>query len=83
VIARLPQLKTMPKLFVVSNDQQDLALQMLDVFVAAPQPKQMQRDQLSYGDMSDDDRKNYENQIVSFFLQSIPPGETDDTNVAK
>jgi pimeloyl-ACP methyl ester carboxylesterase len=78
VTARLSQLKTMPKLFVVSNDQQDLALQMLDVFVAAPQPKQMVRDQLSYADMSDDDRKNYENQIVSFFLQNIPPGETSN-----
>jgi hypothetical protein len=46
---------------------------MLGVFAAAPPPKQLQRDQTSYADMSDDDRKNYENQIVSFFLQSIPP----------
>jgi hypothetical protein len=46
---------------------------MLGIFAAAPQPKQLQRDQTSYADMSDDDRKNYENQIVSFFLQSIPP----------
>jgi pimeloyl-ACP methyl ester carboxylesterase len=73
VTARLVQMKEIPKLFIVSNDQPDLANQMLGVFAAAPPPKQLQRDQTSYADMSDDDRKNYENQIVSFFLQSIPP----------
>jgi pimeloyl-ACP methyl ester carboxylesterase len=73
VTARLTQMKEIPKLFIVSNDQPDLANQMLGVFAVAPPPKQIQRDQTSYADMSDDDRKNYENQIVGFFLQSIPP----------
>jgi pimeloyl-ACP methyl ester carboxylesterase len=73
VTTKLAQLKTIPKLFIVSNDQSDLANQMLGIYGAAPPPKELQRDQTSYADMSDDDRKNYENQIVSFFLQSIPP----------
>lgn len=73
VTTRLAQMKSIPKLFIVSNDRQDLAAQALRLYNAAPMPKQLQRDQTSYSDMSDDDRKNYENQIVSFFLQSIPP----------
>ena len=35
--------------------------------------EQTLRDRLSYRDMTDDDRKNYESQIVNFFLQTIPP----------
>jgi hypothetical protein len=31
------------------------------------------RERMSYRDMSDDDRKSYESQVVNFFLQSIPP----------
>jgi pimeloyl-ACP methyl ester carboxylesterase len=73
VTTRLALMKEMPKLFITSNDQPDLANQTFDIFAAAPGPKQLQRDPASYAYMSDDDRKNYENQIVSFFLQSIPP----------
>jgi hypothetical protein len=28
---------------------------------------------LSYSEMTDDDRHTYENQIVNFFLQNLPP----------
>jgi len=42
-------------------------------FAKSPDPKQMVRERLSYLDMSDDDRRTYENQIVSFFLQYLPP----------
>ncbi len=73
VTTRLPQLKSIQKLFIVSADHPDLAVQTMNLFALAPEPKQMQRDQTSYADMSDDDRKTYENQIVSFFLASIPP----------
>jgi pimeloyl-ACP methyl ester carboxylesterase len=75
VMTRLGMMKTMPKLFIASNDQPDLAAQTLNIFAAAPGPKQLQRDQASYANMTDDDRKNYENQIVTFFLQSIPPAQ--------
>jgi pimeloyl-ACP methyl ester carboxylesterase len=75
VTARIAQMKSIPKLFIVSQDEPDLASEMYKVFLAAPPPKQMQNDRTSYSDMSDDDRKNYENQIVSFFLQAIPPTE--------
>lgn len=73
VTSRLGQLKSIPKLFIASGDQPYLANAVLSLYEFSPDPKVLQRNQLSYADMSDDDRKNYENQIVSFFLQSIPP----------
>ena len=63
----------MPKLFISSDDHPNLSAEALNVFAASPQPKQLVRDHLSYSDMPDDDRKNYESQIASFFLQNLPP----------
>jgi len=62
-----------PKLFVTSDDQPELANDTLQLYNEAPDPKQILRDRVRYRDMSDDDRKNYENAIVSFFLQNLPP----------
>jgi len=62
-----------PKLFVTSDDQPELANDTLQLYGEAPDPKQIMRDRVRYRDMSDDDRKNYENAIVSFFLQNLPP----------
>jgi uncharacterized protein len=62
-----------PKLFVTSADQPALAADTTQLYTEAPEPKQILHDSTRYRDMSDDDRKNYENAIVSFFLQSLPP----------
>lgn len=62
-----------PKLFVTSDDQPELANDAMQLYTQAPDPKQLLRDRVRYRDMTDDDRRNYENAIVSFFLQSIPP----------
>ena len=45
----------------------------MSLFTKAPDPKTLLRERLSYRDMSDEDRKNYESQIVNFFLQNISP----------
>lgn len=73
VSARLVQTKGIPKLFIQSDDRPALADETARLFAGAPDPKQAVRERLSYRDMPDDDRKNYESQIVNFFLQSIPP----------
>ena len=73
VTPKLVQLKRIPKLFIESDDRPELSSDVMNIFLAAPEPKQVVRDRVSYSEMSDDDRKNYENQIVNFFLQSIPP----------
>src|ERR1700722_1262643 len=61
------------KLFIQSDDRPALSQETLQLFIKAPEPKQTQRDRLSYRDMSDDDRKAYESQIVNFFLQNLSP----------
>jgi pimeloyl-ACP methyl ester carboxylesterase len=74
-LANLGRTHGIPKLFVVSDDQPTLAADATQLFNEAPDPKQILRDRVRYRDMSDDDRKNYENAIVSFFLQYLPPAE--------
>jgi pimeloyl-ACP methyl ester carboxylesterase len=73
VSTRLNRLSGIPKLFVLSDDRPALANDTLQIFVESPDPKVMIRERQSYRDMSDDDRKTYESQIVNFFLQNIPP----------
>jgi pimeloyl-ACP methyl ester carboxylesterase len=69
----LAQTRGIPKLFIETEDRPDLARDTLSLFNSAPEPKQLVRNRLNYSDMGDEDRKNYESQIVNFFLQSIPP----------
>jgi hypothetical protein len=75
VTSRLATTAGIPKLFIQSDDRPNLASATLQLFIAAPGPKQTVRDRLSYSDMPDDDRKSYENMLVNFFLQYLPPGE--------
>jgi pimeloyl-ACP methyl ester carboxylesterase len=70
---RLWKTAGIPKLFVESEDRPELADDTLRISYAAPDPKQMASNSLSYSDMSDDDRRNYESLIVNFFLKNIPP----------
>jgi pimeloyl-ACP methyl ester carboxylesterase len=73
VFARIGGTAGIPKLFVETDDRPALANETVKLFAKAPDPKLLLRERLSYRDMSDDDRKSYESQIVNFFLQSIPP----------
>lgn len=70
---RLWKTAGIPKLFIESEDRPELADDTLKISYAAPDPKQMASNSLSYSDMSDDDRRNYESLIVNFFLKNIPP----------
>lgn len=69
---RLPLIVS-PKLFITAEDRPTLADQTLVLFDKSPQPKRLLRYSQGYQDMSDDDRKSYESQIVNFFLEYIPP----------
>jgi pimeloyl-ACP methyl ester carboxylesterase len=80
VTAQLFRTKGIPKLFFVSDDRPDLAKDTLDLFTHAPDPKQMIRDRSGYPEMSDDDRKNYESQVVSFFLLNLPATSRSSSN---
>jgi len=69
----LARTRGVPKLFIQADDRPALATETIQIFTRAPDPKQLTRDRLSYSDMSDEDRHNYETTIVNFFLMSIPP----------
>ena len=73
VTSRLAQTKGIPKLFIQSQDRPALANETMQLLAHAPDPKQLAQDRLSYADMTDDDRKTYENQVVNFFLVNLPP----------
>ncbi len=76
VSSRLARTAGIQKLFVEADDRPALANETVKLFAEAPDPKVLLRERLSYRDMSDDDRKSYESQIVNFFLQNIPPNSS-------
>jgi hypothetical protein len=78
VTLSLFRLRGVPKLFIQADDRPELTNETLLMYARAPDPKQLVRNRASYSVMSDDDRKVYENQIVSFFLLSIPPTSRAD-----
>jgi hypothetical protein len=69
----LEPLRGVPKLFIESGDRSALAAETGRLAALAPDPKQVVQERVSYRDMADDDRKAYENLIVTFFVQYIPP----------
>lgn len=73
VSTRLVATAGIPKVFIFADDRPVLADQGLKLFTESPDPKRMMRVTSTYRDLSDDDRKAYENQVISFFLLNIPP----------
>src|SRR5215469_15070518 len=73
VSSHLTKTQGVPKLFIQSDDRPQLAVETFKIFNRAPEPKELVRDRLSYSEMTEEDRHNYENRIVSFFLQSLSP----------
>ena len=71
VSTRLAGTSGVTKLFITSADRPVFADETNRLFAKAPEPKQLQQDRQSYSDMSDDDRKMYESEMVNFFLQYL------------
>jgi pimeloyl-ACP methyl ester carboxylesterase len=72
VATRLGRARGIPKMFIQSDDRPTLANETLELFVHSPDPKQLVRERIGYPDMTDEDRKSYENQVINFFLQNMP-----------
>lgn len=72
VSARLNRLAGVPKLFIETDSRPMLSQETGQLYLDAPGPKDQWRARLNYTDMTDDDRKEYENLIVSFFLKNLP-----------
>ena len=72
VSARMSRLEGVPKLFIETDSRPMLSQETGRLYLLAPEPKDQWRARLNYTDMNDEDRKEYENLIVSFFLKNLP-----------
>ncbi len=72
--ARLSRLRGVPKLFMLANDEPQLAESTRELFLHAPEPReQILLPTGNYAGMLDDQRRVYENRVVSFFLLHLSP----------
>lgn len=68
----LSKLQGMPKLFISGRDVTALAEATEELYSAAPQPKQLRVLDHSQASLaSDAEKKEYENQVINFFLQNL------------
>jgi esterase/lipase len=73
VRANLAKLENMPKLFVVGRDFPLLAAATEDLYNLAPQPKRLLVLDHSYTTLTSGAiKKEYEDQVLSFFLRNLP-----------
>jgi uncharacterized protein len=73
VSANLSRLAGVGKLFMATTEEAALARSTQDLFAQAPEPKQMVV--LAHGQYSnlvDEEKRDYENRMVSFFLTNLP-----------
>lgn len=69
----LDALAGMPKLFVSGDDAPGLAAFTQELYDAAPGPKELlPLPRTNMASLADVERRSYENQIVGFFLRSLP-----------
>lgn len=72
--ARISRLTGVPKLFLEAGDDPELAKQTHRLFSLAPDPKEdASIPHGNYAGMPDEEKRSYENRILSFFLLSLPP----------
>jgi pimeloyl-ACP methyl ester carboxylesterase len=72
--SRLATLDRVPKLFIALRDNYALAQSTLQLFNLAPEPREKWvMPQGSYLQMNNDEKRTYDNAVLSFFLRSLPP----------
>jgi pimeloyl-ACP methyl ester carboxylesterase len=70
---RLTALSGIPKLFIEASDEQELAEMTRQLFMKAPEPReQVMIPHGNFAALSEDDKRTYENRVVSFFLLHLP-----------
>lgn len=70
---RLSVLAGVPKLFIQAVDDPELGAITHELFLKAPEPREQAI--IAHGNfaaMADEDKRNYENRVVSFFLLRLP-----------
>lgn len=72
--ARLAALGKIPKLFIALRESPLLAQSTLQLMNTAPEPReQWVMPQASYLLMTNDEKRTYDNAVLSFFLRTLPP----------
>jgi uncharacterized protein len=69
----LKSLKSVPVLFIVAQDDPELATIARQMYLAAPEPREQAV--IAHGNfvgLLDDDKRAYENRVVTFFLLHLP-----------
>jgi uncharacterized protein len=71
---KMNSLEGVPKLFIEAADDPELGDVTRQMYLKAPDPKdQAQIAHGNFSNMSDEDKRAYENRVVSFFLLRLPP----------
>jgi pimeloyl-ACP methyl ester carboxylesterase len=72
---RLNALAGVPKLFLQSSDERELGESTKELFTKSPEPKEIAAlPHGNYVSLGEDEKRMYENRVVSFFLTRLPPG---------
>lgn len=72
--ARVARLTGVAKLYIQGNDEPELARTTREIFLHSPEPReQVILAKGNYVGMLDEEKRAYENRIVSFFLLRLPP----------
>ena len=71
---RMSTLEGVPKLFIQAADDPELGDITRQLYLKAPEPKdQAQIGHGNFANLGDEDKRAYENRVVSFFLLRLPP----------
>ncbi len=71
---RVSRLGDASKLFILSRGNSWLAGFTFQLFLRAPEPReQAEMPTWSYAEMTDEEKRSYENTLVTFFMNAIPP----------
>ena len=74
VSKNLVSLAGVPKLFIEAQDDPELGAITHQIFLKAPEPREEAMiPHGNYADMGDDDKRTYENRVVTFYLLKLPP----------
>jgi pimeloyl-ACP methyl ester carboxylesterase len=72
--ARLARLAGVAKLYIQGSDEPELAQSTRELLVRSPEPReQVILPKANYAGMLDEEKRGYENRMVSFFLLKLPP----------
>jgi pimeloyl-ACP methyl ester carboxylesterase len=72
--ANLKLVGGVPKLFLQPGDERALGETTSALYTKAPEPKEnVVLPRANYASLSDDEKRQYENRVVSFFLLRLPP----------